>query len=57
MHFQYAHIVSWAFEPTVGVDRGNVVVIDDDDVTWQMMGGSNLSVSNRFILGSEVTHR
>ena len=31
MHFQYAHIVSWAFEPTVGVDRGNVVVVDDDD--------------------------
>ena len=30
---------------------------DDDDFTWQMIGGSNLSVSNRFILGSEVTHR
>ena len=33
MHFQYAHIVSFAFVPsvpTVGVDRGNVVVVDDD---------------------------
>ena len=40
------------------IDDDDVVVIDDDDVTWQiMMGGSNLSVSNRFILGSEVTHR
>ena len=37
---------------------GDDDVIGDDDVTWQMMGGgSNLSVSNRFILGSEVTHR
>ena len=39
------------------VVKNDVVVIDDDDVTWQMIGGSNLSVSNRFILGSEVTHR
>ena len=30
MHFQYALIVSCAFGPTVGVDRGNVVVVDDD---------------------------
>ena len=27
--FQYAHIVSCAFGPSVGVDRGNVVVHDD----------------------------
>ena len=39
------------------INDDDVAVIDDDDVTWQMMGGSNLSVSNRFILGSEVTHR
>ena len=31
LHFQYAHIVSCAFGPTVGVDRGNVLVVDDDD--------------------------
>ena len=39
------------------INDDDVVVIDYDDVTWQMMGGFNLSVSNRFILGLEVTHR
>ena len=29
LHFQYAHIVSFLFGPSVGVDRGNVVVHDD----------------------------